>query len=146
MRQVTFNGSVYVRGAFGFGRKLGSQGTYRSFHTSIRDPSPTKKQAPLLTNCFILSTAFQVCDAYFLGASRNQFSDTLYLLLRASMQGLFLLEAIIQESFAIRASLYFFAFLNPTCHSSLVYIDGPTISKLEIYLSLSLGSTRTFWL
>lgn len=76
-------------------------------------PLPTRKQAPLLISHFNLSMAFQVWEAYFSGSFLSQSSVTLYLHLRASMQGLALLDTTIHVSFASIASLRFFAFRNP---------------------------------
>ena len=104
--------SGYATGFLGSRVKLGNQGTQGSFQTSIEKPSPTRKYTPLIIKGFNFPMALQVWVAYFLGSSLSQRSIILYLLRIALQQGLSLLEATIQDNFAKKASLNFFAFLN----------------------------------
>ncbi len=92
-----------------------------------KHPSPTKKHAPLLIRDFILSTAFQVLEAYLLLSSIQKEEEeaylqllalsqsplTLYLLLRATKQRLILFEATIHVILAMNALLDFLADLKP---------------------------------
>jgi hypothetical protein len=98
--------------ALGLGRKERSQ-THGSFQTSTLLSSPIVKQAPLRMVGLSLSIALQVAEEFFIGSLNNQPPCTLYLLLKAHMQGLSHPDTIIQANLANSVALKCLALRKP---------------------------------
>lgn len=89
------------------------RGTQGSVQTSMEDPSPKAKHAPLIIIFFACSIDFQIGEAFLGGSECNQSFETLYFDLSIFMHRLSRLEATIHASLARSALLMSFAFLNP---------------------------------